>query len=74
MLITYQEGGVLAEVAVREHKEELAAVHRLGSRLERVGNTGREVPQVARADSGKEVLTVGIDRGNLSIALHRYGD
>ena len=48
VLRTYQEGRVLAEVAIREDKKELGAVFSLSSGLKRVRDAGREVPQVTR--------------------------
>ena len=45
----HQEGGVLAEITIREDEKELGSVDRLSSSLKGMRNTGREVPEVSRA-------------------------
>ena len=47
--MTDLEGGVFAEVAVGEDEQELGTLSSLVCGLKRVGNTGREVPEIARA-------------------------
>ena len=44
---TNQEGGVFTEIAVGEYQEEFSTVWRLGSGLQRVWNTRREVPEIS---------------------------
>ena len=45
----HQESVILTEAAVREDEQELSALRSLVGGLQRVRDTGREVPQITRA-------------------------
>src|SRR6476660_9738474 len=60
-----EERLVLREVAVIKHQQELDS---LFQPLDGVGDTGREVPDVARADVVNEVAPLGVNRGDAATA------
>ncbi len=57
---------VFRKLAVRKRKEELAAFVRQS--LDRMGNAGGEIPEVARSDIGNEIVAVIVDRCDASLA------
>src|SRR5438128_848491 len=61
----------LREVAVIEHKQELATIA-LES-LNRVRNAGREIPKIALADIVLEGATILINRSDPRLALEHVG-
>ena len=46
---TYHECAIFAEGTIVENEEELGAIGIISSGLKRVGDSGREVPEVTRA-------------------------
>ena len=65
--VAEQEGVVLAEGAVVEHQEELAAVR--AEALDGVRQAGREVPQVADPEVVHEAAAFRIDDGDARVAV-----
>ncbi len=66
-----QESVVLVEIAVVEHEQKFRAV-RIET-LDRMRDTGPEIPQIADADVVDEIAPVGVDRGDARRAGEHVG-
>ena len=69
--VAEEEGVVLVEIAVVEHQQELGAVG--AEALDRMGNAGREIPQVAHADVVDEIAPVLVDGRDARAAVEHVG-